>query len=157
MRRISNLLQVVPQMSVLRLNQSDLNSLLPVCLDYQCLKWALMMEKLKQNPMYQWKHLAKLLTTQAHHLQRRELSVLQTTPSKRWPLQGNTGARFLVVSWTVYMSWQLITRQITAYFTAPSATGHLTIHCLYQGMSMNTSTRTCNALSVTVPLHLRSK
>ena len=48
----------------------------PVCLDYQCLKRALMMEKLKQNPMYWWKHLAKLLTTQAHHLQRRELSVL---------------------------------------------------------------------------------
>ena len=91
-----------------------------------------MMEKLKQNLMYQWKHLAKLLTTQAHRLQRRELSVLRVTPSKRQPLQGNIGARFAVLSWTVYMSCQLITRQTTTFFTAPPAKGHSTIHCPYK-------------------------
>ena len=157
MWRILNLLQVVPQMSMSRLNQSDLNSHHQVCPDYQFLKWALMMEKLKRNRMYQWKYLVKLLTVQAHHPQRKELSALWVIPLKRKRIQGNISARFAVLSWTVYMRWQLITRQTTTSCTAPPAKGHSTICCLYQDMSTNTNTRTCNSLSVIVPSRLKAK
>ena len=78
-----NLLQVVPQMSMSGLNQSDLNGLLPVFLHCQYLKWTPMTEKLKWNLMYRWKHLVKLLPTQAHHLQRKVPSVLQVTHYKK--------------------------------------------------------------------------
>ena len=49
--------------------------------------------------MYQWKHLAKPLPTQVHHPQRKVPSALQAIHSKRSPLQGNTGARYVVMSW----------------------------------------------------------
>ena len=67
-----------------RLNLRDLNNPHQACPDYQCLKQALMMGKLKRNLMYQWKHLVKLLTAPSHHPPKKEtISIMSHTLKKK--------------------------------------------------------------------------